>query len=410
MQDRDKKPAQDDHSGAGAAGAENKVDPRIAAGQKKVRAAVKHNRAHPDLVSEFNELTEGVAAKGIRAIMSWQKSHGVAPADGKVGPNTLAAAKAKGGTQEGEGAEAAQGVPGHDTSGDKKKSGHKVEPQAKAASHVEFSDEEAEEVTAGDAFEGEGIADDGPKLENPETPAERAVQGATPGLEHRTANGEKEADEDHERLGAAGPDTIEKGGLGFDAGEAGGGKATAVKGAAFLTRIPHLCDLIRDKKYGEAVRYATSAVGWEDRAELMKFAIEKLAGEVAPKLAGYLEKAVVCGAVADVLLIGWEWVQKGFEAIHEAHEKGDQDSRIGIYAFAWSDVVMNGTHSNPGAVTSEQREAKELGIRDGLATRDQNPGLPELLLAEYGNKLNARRALQDAAFRDAGIDVKNHHE
>ena len=45
----------------------------------------------------------------------------------------------------------------------------------------------------------------------------------------------------------------------------------------------------------------------------------------------------------------------------------------------------------------------KLGIEDGLATREQSPELPFLLVAEYGNESNARRVLEDALLKRAGI-------
>ena len=115
------------------------------------------------------------------------------------------------------------------------------------------------------------------------------------------------------------------------------------------------------------------------------------------------------GLVVDVLKIGWEWTIGGIKAVQEAHEAGDRDSRIGIYSWAWSDCVLKGSHDNPGAVTEEQREAMKLGIEDGLSTREQSPELPLLLLAEYGNESNARRALEDALLKRAGIGgIKTH--
>lgn len=115
------------------------------------------------------------------------------------------------------------------------------------------------------------------------------------------------------------------------------------------------------------------------------------------------------GLVVDVLKIGWEWTIGGIKAVQEAHEAGDRDARIGIYAWAWSDCVLKGSHDNPGVVTEEQREAMRLGIEDGLSTRELSPELPFLLLAEYGNESNARHALEDALLKRAGISgIKTH--
>lgn len=425
------------HGGDGGGDEGAQRNPQQEALAHRIKQAIVYNREHPDQVEDFDRLTGGVAAKGIRAIMAWQRAHDL-KGDGKVGPGTLnAAATASQAKPEGEegaeqaqaggegaggstaGADGMQATPGalppgaaQHGGGGAAKHGGGAKPDGKKAERIEFSDEEAGAVTGGDAFEGEGVDDAGPVMKNPVPLAERMVEhGATPGQEHRTKDGKKEADEDHERLGSTVPEAIEKSAEGVDAIEEAGAKGTAaVKGVAFIAKVPHLCDLIRDHQYGEAIKYAIDSVGWEDRAEIMKYAIERMAGEIGPKLAAALEGAAIAGMVTDVLFLGWEWTKAGFEAIREAHEKGDQDSRIAIYAFAWADVVVNGHHSNPGAVTAEQREAMELGIRDGLTTRASNPGLAELLLAEYHDKSNARHALQDAVFKEGGNKVVTHHE
>ena len=79
----------------------------------------------------------------------------------------------------------------------------------------------------------------------------------------------------------------------------------------------------------------------------------------------------------------------------------------GFYASAWADCVIDGSHDNPGAVTAEQREAMQFGMQDGLATREQS-----LLLAEYHNQRNAKRALrlEDALYKRAGITGIKTHE
>lgn len=138
---------------------------------------------------------------------------------------------------------------------------------------------------------------------------------------------------------------------------------------------------------------------------------EQVGGEPSSHALVIFERAALAGAVADVLLLGWEWTYGGLKAIAEAHEKGNRDSRIAIYAYAWSDTVMTGHHSNAGAIDAEEIEAKELGIEDGRATREQSPDLPSLLLAQYGDhEDNARRALEDALFTRAGISgIRTHH-
>jgi len=62
-----------------------------------VAGAKAYNAAHPELVAEFNDLTESMCAEtgelDPQAVARWQGHHGL-PADGKVGPHTVAAARA----------------------------------------------------------------------------------------------------------------------------------------------------------------------------------------------------------------------------------------------------------------------------------------------------------------------------
>lgn len=73
---------------------ENKADPAWVAG------AQRYNDAHPTLVDEFNELTDhrlvmldDDSQLKPQAVASWQKVRGLV-ADGKIGPQTVAAARA----------------------------------------------------------------------------------------------------------------------------------------------------------------------------------------------------------------------------------------------------------------------------------------------------------------------------
>jgi murein L,D-transpeptidase YcbB/YkuD len=64
-----------------------------------IAGATAYNAAHPELVAEFNHLTDDMCCDDDthhldpQAVASWQGHHGL-PADGKVGPHTVAAAKA----------------------------------------------------------------------------------------------------------------------------------------------------------------------------------------------------------------------------------------------------------------------------------------------------------------------------
>ena len=317
-----------------------------------------YNQAHPDACRELEQLTHGqlgsAAKVDLKALRAWQRAHGLAP-DGCVGPKTLAAARAE------------------------------------AGGNVEFSEDEAPPIVghAPPADEG-GLA-------------EAVVdEGASGGMEERESAGEDDAHEEAKEHAGGVKEAIEHG-----LGEEGGGAA------GWLALVPELVELLHEHRYKEAVAFVTKNVGAEESVELLEESAAKLAErygyKLAPKLLGLLEKAAVAGAVVDVLAIGWEWTTQGLQAIADAHERGERDSRIAIYAYAWSDTVMGNRHQNPGAIGEEPQRAMMLGIADGEATLALSPELGGLLLAEYGDADNARHALEDALLKRAGFaGVKTH--
>jgi hypothetical protein len=277
------------------------------------------------------------------------------------------------------------------------------------ARRITFAENEAEPIVGGSVVrapgaEGGVVRSPGARL------AELAVaQGATGGIERREDDGEeplKEAGErvsEGEGLAVEGVEAVE---------EAEPAAAAAIHVAAQAARVPYLVQELAAGHYRAAVKYALGGISPRDAAELIKLAIERLpevgvtlSEEVASKILGWVAAG---GVITEALKLGWEWTEKGLEGIRRAHEEGDRDSRIGIYAYAWADTVLTGNHSNPGAVMPEQREAMTLGIRDGAQTRGRYPELPLLLLDEYRDEGNARRALEDALLSRAGIEVRTH--
>ncbi len=92
---------QQDYRPGGAAELESVTPaaPHAHAAPAWVADARRFNDAHGHLVDEFNDLTHNVLALDDtqidpQAIARWQRDHGIA-ADGKVGPHTVAAARAK---------------------------------------------------------------------------------------------------------------------------------------------------------------------------------------------------------------------------------------------------------------------------------------------------------------------------
>src|SRR4051794_35255868 len=99
MSGREHKPG---HGGPGQAsqaqGAES--DPRMAQAHAFLRQANAFNLAQPELVAEFNKLTQGKCAGNgaggvsVMLVRKWQLGHGM-KGDGKIGKSTVDAAKAE---------------------------------------------------------------------------------------------------------------------------------------------------------------------------------------------------------------------------------------------------------------------------------------------------------------------------
>lgn len=421
---------------AGEPGAADRMTPQMRALQHRMRLASAYNQAHPDQVEDFNRLTGGVASKGIRAIMAWQREHGL-EADGKIGAETLNAAATAQASQGERGQQGDEGAPKADAAGAAPGGSGRHSTKAAGAEKkagvaeevVSFSDEEAGMISARPAHLGGNLTDE---------LADQVVAGGQTGGEEK-----RESADAGETLGEGGG-AIKEGGekgtkaagvaegegpradiLKHDAKELGASEAVeegaeeahgagakvGLSVAVRLALVPQIVHLLREHKIKEALHVVWKSVNWEERTELVKYIAEKVGGELSLHALEIFERAALVGAVADVLALGWEWTYGGLKAIAEAHEKGDRDSRIAIYAYAWSDTVMTGHHSNPGAIDAEQIEAKERGIEDGEATRELSPDLASLLLAQYGDDPdNARRALEDALLKRAGISgIRTHH-
>jgi hypothetical protein len=208
---------------------------------------------------------------------------------------------------------------------------------------------------------------------------------------------------EHDAKGLGAGEAME--GEGKEAGGGGVGLTVAMK----MTIAPHVIQLLREHEFGKALEAVWNSVTYEERAEFLKYVSEKVAGELSRKALERFAIIAIGAGLGDVLKLGWDWTSGGLMAMYEAHEKGERDSRINIYAWAWSETVLTGHHSNPGAVGAEAVEAKEEGIKDGLATREQSPDLPSLLLAQYKTVDNARHALEDALLKRAGItNIRTH--
>jgi peptidoglycan hydrolase-like protein with peptidoglycan-binding domain len=389
--EHDQKAASGGGSGGTSGDAGAARDPRHMQLASRIRSARKYNEAHPDLVAQFNEATGGGCAGAdggvdVRKVIEWQRARGL-KGDAKVGGDTVKAAQAEGAPN----AEDAGGAGGAAGAKKKEHPGQKVE-------HVDFGEEEADPVTGGDAFDGEGVAEDGERMKNPVPLAERAVEhGANKGKLDVRENPEEQDKKTAEAQSTFGGEGIEKG------ADAVGIESDAVKGVSFLAKVPQATILLREHRYSELRVLVTSSVGFEDRFEFVKHVIEGAAGEVSPRVANWLTTFVACGKAIDVSELWYEWVKLGLESMKKEREDGLHEADAQIYAYAYSDIVVNGAHDGAGAVSESQKKATEAGIADGKAMLEANPELRPLLLAEYDDKIRARREVESAVMKEEGF-------
>jgi hypothetical protein len=114
-----------------------------------------------------------------------------------------------------------------------------------------------------------------------------------------------------------------------------------------------------------------------------------------------------------VLLALAKWTYEGFKQIHEAHERGDQETRIDLYADAFAHAFVygeqGGDHGQAAlrAVTPEERHAVELGRADGTrsagATGELAPLIGEALLQRYGDPDSVIRHIKGYLLKQAGL-------
>jgi hypothetical protein len=325
---------------------------RRQAAKRKIAVAIAYNRAHAEAVSEFDALTGGIAAKGIRAIMTWQRAHGV-PADGKIGDTTVRAAKA-GGAARGE-----------------------------KTARVEFADDEA-------------ASDD--SAEHEENPAfEDNVFGQHAGMEHAKDDALGEA------LDKGGEAVEQVGKLGAMTG-GGSGPESLVK----LAQAPATIQKLREGKYVEVFKDVAKGVDPGEAAEALAHVAEKLGLRGA---AGVFEKIAAYGTEINVLIGLASWTWEGFKKIHEAHESGDTENRIDLYADSYAHAFLfgeaGGGQAGLRAATAEEHEAVELGRKEGAAaagaTGELATAIGQELLRRCGDANGAARHIKRYLLEQAGL-------
>jgi|GEM_PF-2576872 len=346
--------------GAAGEGSE-KADPRRLALQRRIRAAKVYNDINQELCSRFDQLTSGVAAQGIRAIMAWQRAHGL-KADGKVGEATIQAAQAA------DPADAGKRTP----------------------TRVTFSDDEADSVRAEDA----GAADtDTAAAENPSF--DDHILGNHPGLPHATEH----------PVG----DALEKGGEAVEqTGQLAAmtGLGEPAEGLMKLAQAPAILDKLREGHYVEAFTDVAKGVDPKEAAEVLASVCEKLG---LGRLSHVFETFASYGTELNVLvgLVGWTW--EGFKQIHEAHERGDRENRIDLYADAYAHAFLSGEGGQAGlrAATPEEHEAVERGRKEGQAAAASTGPLATVvakeLLRRHGTPEGAARYIKSYLLKEAGL-------
>jgi hypothetical protein len=339
------------------------------AGGESSAEAVPHasNRAQvAQWRQEFRQLT-GVDPADADAVKAWQSKHGV-PVTGVVRSQTVAAARA---------AKA------------KEKEAKKRAPGAEGGESKD------------DFFEGEGVAEEG-AIENPvlmDNIADGAV-GSPKREEEKSSEGASHA-------GVAATDAKE--GLGLSKGMEGGRLAEAEHESPWFkaAMAPAIVAQLHEGDYIGAMKTLAMTFSPSEYIEGLNLAAEKLGLHAAVK---FFARYPALGLVSNVGLELVMWTYEGFSAIREAHEKGDRDSCISIYASAFADAFLygeEGAGSNAGAVTDEQREAAERGRSDGAATAGHTgelaPVIGRELLKKHGGASGARKAIINELLKRAGI-------
>jgi hypothetical protein len=241
----------------------------------------------------------------------------------------------------------------------------------------------------GDFFEGEGVAD-GETLENPDFD------------DHLLEGARQETHEIHtEDLKGAG-ETVEQ------ANEASGLTGGPEVESPWLkaAMAPAILELLREGDYAGAVKTLAAQFSPSQVLEGLTLACEKLGLHEAVKA---LEELAPLGAAASVGLEMVLFSYDGLVSIGEAHESGDRDARIALYAAAFADCFLFGEEAgeSSGAAGEEQREAVERGRKDGTVTAARTgelaPVIGKALLKKYGSERHARQAIVDELLRRAGM-------
>jgi len=277
----------------------------------------------------------------------------------------------------------------------------RAEKGALGAPQVTFSAAEAEEdaATAGSIFAEDDIGAAAPGDERIANPGfDEALFGDPEGLEHASFDQE-------------GADLKGSGGMVRNVGKLSkvtGGPALP-KALVLASNAPEIVHELQQGHYLKVFK------------KLVTLAPPKLVGaaiiEVASKLGiGTLAKKAVealvrFGTEANVLIALGKWTLEGFEQIREAHDRGDQETRIDLYADAFAHAFVYG-EGDAGqaalrAATDEERQAVELGraagARSAGATGELAPLIGQALLEQHGSPEAVIRHIKSYVLKQAGL-------
>jgi hypothetical protein len=375
--ERDRKHQQSGHSGQQAEqhdGQAAHAHKASSVQQRRMRMANEHNQKHPEQVAEFNRLTNNACGGGtyvdFQKVWGWQSTRGLI-VSGKIDAATLKAAR---------------------------KEAPKEQPATDGAPIVQH-DTEAPDTGGENVFAEDGDAAEGAtpeqKLENPAL-MDNITDGAA-------------GQETHD-AGKPG-DAIKQTGKGVEYGAKGAKVVGLLKDTSPIVKYldtPYIVELLWKGEYQKVIDHLNEKYAIEYGKEVVYEALKAFASRAGlPRFSAFLEGFSGAAAATTVAMI--KWTYEGLKQIHEAHERGDRDSRIAIYSGAFADAFLfgRGAGNAAGAVTPEQKKAFELGDRDGAATSgatgEQAASVGKALLEKYGDAHGARQAIINALLEHAGI-------
>jgi hypothetical protein len=292
---------------------------------------------------------------------------------------------------------AAKDKANHDEGNARQQTGTLAQPD------VSFSTAEAEEDAkeAGNLFSEDDLGEP--------APGEDAARIRNPGFEDALFEGH-EAGMEHAKPDGGGSELVE--GAAYTVGKSS--KLSGLTGGGHLPKplveAAEATEVILALKEGKYLS-AFKKVAWahkEQVGEALIYVAEKLGIRI---VANVIKQIAAHGAELNALIALVKWTEKGFEMIREAHERGDQEARIDLYADAYAYAFLlgesGGGQASLRAVTPEEREAVALGKCDGAEAAGSTGELAgvvgKALLEQYGDVEHAARYIKSHVLKRAGL-------